>query len=120
MAFTTVQLAAQINNSRNDLQVWADSTLQNQGPMVPAFTAYFNNLQDWITQNGGANPFGWNDVTGLTYANGIQVVLQGPAQTAPFNDAFNDVRAHLGNPDFRLFQAAGASLRLINVLGQLG
>ncbi len=120
MAFTTVQLAAQINNSRTDLQLWANSTLQNQGPMVPAFTTYFNNLQTWITQNGGANPFGWDNVTGLTYPNGIQVVLQGPAQKAPFNDAFNDVRAHLDKPDFRLFQAAQASLTLINVLAQMG
>lgn len=120
MAFTTTQLAAQITNSRNDLQLWANSTPQNQGPMVPAFTLYFNNLQTWITQNGGATPFGWDDVTGLTYPNGIQVVLQGPAQRAPFNDAFNEVRAHLGNPDFRLYQAAEASLRLINVLAQMG
>ncbi|MHC8327306.1 hypothetical protein [Pseudomonas sp. LB1P83] len=120
MAFTTAQLAARINSSRTDLELWAASTPQNQGPMVPAFTTYFNNLQTWITQNGGANPFGWNNVTGLTYANGTQVVLQGPAQTAPFNDAFNDVRAHLNNADFRLFQAAQASLTLINVLGQMG
>ena len=56
MAFTTAQLAAQITNSRNDLQIWANSNLQNQGPMVPAFTTYFNNLQTWITQNGGAQP----------------------------------------------------------------
>jgi hypothetical protein len=114
MPFTTLQLAQQMNNP--NLAQWANSNPQNQAPHLVNFTNYFNNLQTWITNNGGANPFGWNDVTGLTLINGTPVVLQGPAQTAPFNDAFNDVRTHLNNPDFRLFQAAGAIQRLINVL----
>jgi hypothetical protein len=101
------------------LPTWAQSTLQNQGPLVPAYTQYFTGLQGWITANGGANPFGWDDVSGLTYTNGQPVVLRGPADNAPFNDAFNDVRKHLNQPDFRLFQAAEAGERLIKVLDRM-
>lgn len=115
MPFTPAQLATQMNNP--GLAVWSASTLQNQAPLIAAYTAYFNGVQTWIDLNGGnGQPFGWNNVAGLQ-VNGVQVVLQGPAQTAPFNDAFNDVRAHLGQPGFRLFQAAEAAQRLINVLG---
>ncbi|MGF6149590.1 hypothetical protein [Pseudomonas fluorescens] len=59
MAFTTVQLAAQINNSRADLEQWANSTPQNQGPMVLAFTTYFNNLQTKIPQDGVIDLSSW-------------------------------------------------------------
>ncbi|WP_347912162.1 hypothetical protein [Pseudomonas grandcourensis] len=52
MAFTTTQLAARINSSRTDPQLWADSTPQNQGAIVAAVTTSFNNLQAWITQAG--------------------------------------------------------------------
>jgi len=114
MAFTTLQLAATMNNPA--LQTWANSNLGNQAQYLAAFTAYFNGVQTWITNHGGANPFGWNNVNGLTTPNGQQVVLHGPQQTAPFNDAFNDVRAHLGTPGFRLFQAGAASINLIGVL----
>lgn len=118
MPFTGQQLATQMDDP--NLGAWATSTLANQGPLLPAFTAYFTGVQAWITNNGGANPFGWNNIAGLTLQNGQQVVLQGPAQNAPFNDAFNDVRAHLPSPDFRLFQAGEAIQRLINVLRRLG
>lgn len=93
MSFTTTQLAAQMNDP--NLAAWAASNPQNQGPMLAAYTAYFNGIQWWIAENNGANPFGWDNVTGLTRPGGAQVVLVGPAQTAPFNDAFNDVRTHL-------------------------
>lgn len=118
MPFTTTQLAAQMNDPQ--LVQWANSNPQNQGPFLPAFTAYFNGLQVWITANGGVNPFGWQNVTGLTHVNGVQVVLQGPQQRAPFNDAFDDVRLYLNTPNFRLFQAAQAAQRLIAFLGQMG
>jgi len=118
MPFTAQQLATQMDDP--NLGAWAASTPQTQAPLLPAFTAYFTGVQTWITNNGGANPFGWNNVAGLTNQNGQQVVLQGPAQNAPFNDAFNDVRAYLHSPTFRLFQAAEASQRLINVLRRLG
>jgi hypothetical protein len=118
MPFTTAQLAVQMNDP--NLILWAGSNLGDQGPMVPLYTAYFDNLQLWITNNGGANPFGWQNVAGLTHVNGNQVALQGPAQRAPFNDAFDDVRANLNNPGFRLFQAAEAAQRLINVLIRMG
>ena len=117
MPFTAVQLATQMNDPQ--LGQWADSDLQNQVPFLIPFTTYFAGVQAWITANGGANPFGWNDVRGLTDRNGAQVVLQGPQQRAPFNDAFEDVRTHLGTPNFRLFQAAQAIQRLIRVLGQM-
>jgi len=117
MPFTTNQLAAQMNHP--NLATWAASTPTNQGPHLAAFTAYFNGLQTWITNNGGANPFGWDNVTGLTRANGQQVVLQGQGQTAPFNDAFNDTRTHLGTPGFRLFQAATACQHVLTVLPTL-
>jgi len=118
MAFTTVQLTQQVTDPR--LDQWAASDPGNQGPSVPLFTTYFHGIQTWITAHGGANPFGWRNVTGLTRVNGAQVVLHGPAQTAPFNDAFDDTRAHLGTQGFRLFQAAEAMKRLIKVLGLLG
>jgi hypothetical protein len=115
--FTTIQLA-QVMNDPN-LVTWAATNPQNQGPFVPAFTNYFNGVQAWINANGGHGLFGWDNVIGLTYLNGQQVVLQGPQQRAPFNDAFNDVRAHLNTPGFRLYQAAEAQLRLINYLPRL-
>lgn len=118
MPFTAAALATQMGNP--NLATWAASTPQNQAAYLAAYTAYFNGIQQWITANGGANPFGWNNVTGLTKNNGTQVVLQGPAQTAPFNDAFNDVRAHIGQAGFRLFQAAEADQRLIRVLNNIG
>jgi hypothetical protein len=117
MPFTANQLAQQLNDPR--LVQWADSTPGNQGPSVPPFTVYFHGIQTWITAHGGANPFGWKNVTGLTRTDGTQVVLHGPQQTAPFNDAFDDVRTHLGTQGFRLFQAAEAMQRLIKVLGHL-
>ena len=117
MPFTTAQLAQRI--ATPSLDQWAASTPQNQDPFLPDFTAYFTGLQDWITQNGGANPFGWRDITGLTHTNGTQVVLPGPAQRAPFNDAFDDVRAHLDGPGFRLYQGAEALRRLVGVLNML-
>lgn len=117
MAFTTLQLAATMNDP--NLATWANSTLQNQAQYLAAFTQYFNGVQTWITNNGGANPFGWDNVAGLTRPNGVQVVLNGPQQRAPFNDAFNDTRAHLGTPGFRLYQAAEACQRLINLLPTL-
>ena len=118
MPFTTAQLAAQVNNPQ--LSLWAGTNPGNQAPFLTAYTNYFNGLQNWITANGGANPFGWNNVAGLTRLNGVQVVLLGPAQRAPLNDAFEDVRAHLETPNFRLFQAAQADQRLIGALGHLG
>lgn len=117
MPFTPAQLSNQMNNP--NLQTWANSTLQNQAQYIAAYTTYFNGIQTWIDANGGnGNPFGWDNVIGLE-VNGVQVVLQGPAQRAPFNDAFNDVRAHIGAQGFRLFQAAGADQRLINVLNNM-
>ena len=65
MPFTTVQLATQMDDPR--LAQWADSNPQNQGPFLIPFTTYFAGIQAWITANGGANPFGWNDVAGLTH-----------------------------------------------------
>ncbi len=118
MPFTTAQLADRMNHDQ--LVEWSNSAPHNQQEFLNGFTVYFNELQAWITQHGGANPFGWNAIAGLTHNNGVQVVLQGPQQRAPFNDAFNDVRMHLGNPDFRLFQAAEAIRRLIRFLGVLG
>lgn len=118
MPFTTAQLAAQMNDP--NLPQWAASTPQNQGPFLTPFTNYFNGVQAWITAHGGANPFGWSNVTGLTHLNGTQVVLQGPAQRAPFDDAFDQVRAHLNSQNFRLFQAAEAAQRLIKVLTNMG
>ena len=117
MPFTTVALANQMNDP--DLAAWAASTPANQGPDLPNFTAYFNNVQAWITNNGGANPFGWNNLGGLTHVNGNPVALPGPADRAPFNDAFNDTQAHIGTPGFHLFQAATAAQRLIRVLIRL-
>lgn len=117
MSFTTLQLAAQMNNPA--LPVWAASNLNNQAQYMPAFIQYFNGVQTWITNNGGADPFGWDNVTGLTRPNGQQVVLLGPQQKAPFNDAFNDVRTHLTAGDLRLFQAAEAIQRLIRFLPTL-
>jgi hypothetical protein len=117
MPFTTLQLARQMNNQ--NLAVWAASTPQNQGQFLADFRAYFDGLQKWIKANGGANPFGWNNVAGLTLPNGNPVVLQGPAQRAPFNDAFDDVRQHLNTPGFRLFQAAQAAQRLIIALNRM-
>lgn len=117
MAFTPAQLAAQMANP--NLATWASSTPANQAEFIPAYMAYFNGIQTWIDQNGGnGHLFGWDNVNGLE-VNGIQVGLQGPAQKAPFNDAFNDVRAHLGTPGFRLYQADEANQRLINVLNRM-
>lgn len=118
MAFTTAQLAAQL--AHPNLATWAASTLANQGPLLAAFDAHFAAVQTWITANGGSDPFGWDDVQGLTHVSGAPVVLSGPQQTAPFNDAFNDVRTFRPTPGFRLFQAAEAMQRLIRVLGILG
>lgn len=117
MPFSTHQLANQLNDP--NLPAWAGSTLANQAPMIAPFTAYFNAVQNWITMNGGNGPaFGWNDVNGLQ-SGGVQVVLQGPQQRAPFNDAFDDTRAHLGQPTFRLFQSASAFQRLMALLPHL-
>ncbi|CAB3778171.1 hypothetical protein LMG28614_00558 [Paraburkholderia ultramafica] len=117
MPFDPAQLAAQMQNP--NLATWANCDLNNQAQYIAAYTVYFNGIQTWIDQNGGdGNPFGWDNVNGLE-VNGLQVVLQGPAQKAPFNDAFNDVRAHLGQPGFRLFQAAEANQRLITVLSRM-
>lgn len=114
MSFTPAQLAAQLSNP--DLQKWASSTLSSQTDLIPAFISYYNNIQPWINSNGGnGSPFGWDNLAGLE-SNGQQVSLNGPAQRAPFNDAFNDIRAHMGTPGFRLFQAATAIQRLIQVL----
>lgn len=119
MPFTTAQLAQQMNNP--NLGTWAGSNPQNQAQYMAAYTNYFNGIQQWIDNNGGnGNPFGWDNVVGLTHQNNVQVVLQGPAQRAPFNDAFNDVRAYINNPNFRLFQAAQADQRLIGVLNRMG
>lgn len=117
MPFTALELAATMSNP--NLEAWADSTPQNQGQYLAAFTQYFNDVQTWIRNNNGADPFGWNNVAGLTNRHGVQVVLNGPQEHAPFNDAFNDTRAHLGTPGFRLFQAAKACQLLINVLTTL-
>jgi hypothetical protein len=117
MAFTAQELATQMGNP--NLATWADSNLQTQGAMLADYTAYFHGVEQWIQANGGANPFGWNDVTGLTQSTGVQVVLSGPAQRAPFNDAFDDVRTYLNQPGFRLYQAAGAAQRLVNVLSRM-
>jgi hypothetical protein len=114
MVFTTVQLANQMNVQ--NLMDWADSHPATQQPFLAGFTNYFNDLQTWITNNGGANPFSCTNIQGLTRVNGIQVVLPGPADRAPFNDAFDDVRTHLNTQEFRLFQAAQAIQRLIAVL----
>ncbi|TDN58903.1 hypothetical protein [Paraburkholderia sp. BL10I2N1] len=117
MPFDPAQLAAQMQDP--NVATWAGCNLQNQAQYIAAYTAYFNGIQTWINQNGGdGNPFGWDNVNGLE-VNQVQVVLQGPAQRAPFNDAFNDVRAHLGQPEFRLFQAAEANQRLITVLSRM-
>ncbi len=117
MPFTPAQLAAQMNNV--NLAQWADSNPGNQAAFMPAYTAYFAGVQAWIDAHGGNQlPFGWDNVMGLQ-AHGVQVVLLGPAQRAPFNDAFNDVRAHLGTPNFRLYQAAQAGQRLIGVLNRM-
>jgi hypothetical protein len=113
MAFTTAQLAAQMDDP--NLATWAASTPATQAAFVAPFTVYFTGVQTWITANGGGNPFGWDDVSGMT-RNGLQVVLNGPQQRAPFNDAFNDVRQYLGNPGFWLFKAAENIQRLIRVL----
>lgn len=114
MPFTPAQLSAQMTNP--NLQAWADSNPANQAGYIAAYTAYFNGIQTWIDNNGGdGNPFGWDNVNGLE-VGGVQVVLQGPQQRAPFNDAFNDVRTHLNTAGFRLFQAAEANQRLINFL----
>jgi hypothetical protein len=119
MAFTDAALAAQLGNQ--NLATWAGSTPQNQEQYLAAFTTYFAGIQTWIDgQGGNGHPFGWDNVIGLTLLNGTQVVLQGPSQRAPFNDAFNDVRAHMGQPDFRLYQAAEALQRLIGVLNRMG
>ena len=119
MPFTTAQLATQLNNP--GLGVWAATTPATQGPAVAAFTLFFNNVQAWITANGGANPFGWNNVIGLTHVNGNQVVLVGPQGRAPFNDAFDDVRRFLANAAaFHLFKAAQNIQFLIRYLGRLG
>ena len=117
MPFTTVQLANRMNDP--NLAEWAASTLQNQAQFLTAYGNYFNGIQAWINTNGGANPFGWQNLGGLTLPNGTPVVLQGPAQRAPFNDAFDDVRTHIASPTFRLFQAAEADLRLIAVLNRM-
>ncbi|WP_255989917.1 hypothetical protein [Chitinolyticbacter albus] len=114
MAFTTQELAQQMNHP--NLANWANSSPRYQQPYLAGFAMYFSNLQDWITQHGGANPFGWEDVSGLTTPSGVAVVLHGPAQRAPFNAAFDDVRAYQNTPGFRLFQAAEAIQRLIRVL----
>lgn len=118
MPFTTQELAERMNDPA--LATWATSNPQNQGPLLPDYTAYFHGVEQWIEERGGANPFGWRDVGGLTHANGEQVVLRGPAERAPFNDAFDDVRAYLGQPGFRVFQAAEAAGRLIGVLRRMG
>ncbi|WP_157651885.1 hypothetical protein, partial [Burkholderia ubonensis] len=76
MPFTTTQLAQAMHH--NNLQTWADSDLENQAQYLANFQTHFNNVQNWITQNGGPNPFGWDDVTGLHHNNGNQVVLVGP------------------------------------------
>ena len=47
MPFTTTELAEQMGNP--NLAQWAESTPQNQGPFIDAFTDYFNGLQTWIT-----------------------------------------------------------------------
>jgi hypothetical protein len=115
MTFTTVELANRMGNEQ--LTTWADSTLQNQAQFLHNFQNYFAGLQEWITSNGGANPFGWQHITGLVYPNSqTQVVLTTPVQIAIFNDAFDDVRTHLNTPGFRLFQAAQNIQRLIGVL----
>ncbi|OQS30831.1 hypothetical protein B0T40_24600 [Chromobacterium haemolyticum] len=115
MPFTTAQLAAQLDAPA--LQTWADSTPANQGPLLPAYTAYFAGIQAWINQNGGNGlPFGWNNVFGLIHQNENPVVLAGPVQRSLFNDAFNDVQTRIGQPGFRLFQAAEADRRLISWL----
>lgn len=103
-----------------NLATWAGCKIPDQDQYLAAFTAHFAAVQAWITANGGADPFGWNNVAGLQLTNGQQVTLVGPPQTAPFNDAFNDVRTHLDTPGFRLFQAAEAFQRLIRVLNLLG
>lgn len=117
MPFTPAQLAAQMANP--NLTTWADSTLQNQAQYEAAYVAYFDSIQNWIDLNGGnGNPFGWDNVIGLE-VKGSQVVLQGPQQKAPFNDSFNDVRKYMGQPTFRLYQAAQANQRLIKVLNTM-
>lgn len=119
MSFTTAQLANQIYQP--SLDEWADTNLITQAPFLNAYIEHFNNLQAWINDCGGnGQPFGFNNVIGLMYvSNRQQVVLQGPQQRAPFNDAFDDVRAHLGTQGFRLFQAAQAAQRLIRFLAIL-
>ncbi|SHI79063.1 hypothetical protein SAMN02745244_01061 [Tessaracoccus bendigoensis DSM 12906] len=123
MPFTPAQLAAQMQNPHPfpppNLATWSASTLANQAPMLAAYFAYWDGVQNWITLNGGNGaPFGWDNLIGLE-KNGQQVVLLGPQQTAPFNDAFNDVRTHRGSPGFRLFQASQAAERLIRFLPNL-
>ncbi|MDC7807111.1 hypothetical protein PQS31_09790 [Luteimonas sp BLCC-B24] len=117
MPFTPAQLATQMAHPQ--LATWASSSPQNQGPYLQPYIAYFNGIQAWIDVHGGNGaPFGYDNVAGME-VNGVQVQLLGPQQKAPFNDAFNDVRAHLGQQGFRLFQAAEASQRLIGVLNRM-
>jgi hypothetical protein len=113
--FTTAQLVATLNHT--DLNTWAATNLQNQAQHLNNFSAHFAAIQTWITQNGGDNPFGWDSYGGLTHNNLNPVNLTGNnGRISAFNDAFNDVRKFLNTPNFRLFQAAEAIIRLRQVL----
>jgi hypothetical protein len=118
MAFTTKALAEEIN--KMNIDTWISSTPVDQNKFIPAFRLAFATLQAWIIENGGEDNFGWDHVLGLTYENGKQVELKGPQGKAPFNDAFNDVRAFLDSPKFSLSQAASGFKRLVSVLNKMG
>jgi hypothetical protein len=120
MPFTDAQLATQMNVP--DLDTWAATNQANQAQYMAAFIAYFDGIQTWIHANGGIDLFGWNNVIGLTYLNGTPVPspVVNLGQRAAFDDAFNQVRAFINSPNFRLWQAAEAEKRLINVLNNMG
>lgn len=109
MSFTKAQLATQIHSHQSDLQNWCNTNQLTQGPHLVHFIGFFNGLQTWITQQGGANPFGWDNAAGLTENNGIATDLSAPHNLGlkvVINDAFNDTRKFLNTPNFLLFKSA--------------
>lgn len=119
MSFTTQRLAARMAHPH--LAGWSKIDPDYQAPYVAAFASYFNEIQTWIYQNGGTGLFGWDNIAGLTHANHTPVAaLTHCGYKSAFNDAFNHVREHLQMSDFRLYQAAQASQRLIRVLDLIG
>jgi hypothetical protein len=119
MPFTTGQLAERMNHPQ--LDDWAGSSRESQRGFVIQFRNYFDGVQEWITDHGGANPFGeQNNVAGLIDVGGGAFVLQNLGLISAFNDAFHDVRTNLGRPTFILSHAARSIQRLIGVLAQMG